>query len=69
MSKIAEETKAFGKFLTDCRAEVRKITWPKRKELVGSTWIVAALLGLLSAFVFVSDTVLQFILGLATGTK
>ena len=69
MSKIAEEFKALGSFFHECRAEFHKITWPKRKELVESTWVVAAVVGLLSLFVFVSDQLLSFVLKFATGSN
>lgn len=58
MSKIADEFKSFGNFLRECRAEVGKITWPPRKQLVESTWVVAALILALSLFVLVCDRVL-----------
>ena len=58
MSKIADEFKSFGNFLRKCRAEVGKITWPPRKQLVESTWVVAALILALSLFVLVCDRVL-----------
>ena len=69
MNKIATEAKAFGSFLTACRAELRKITWPRRPELIESTWVVAALLGLLSTFVFLSDVVLETVIKFVTGAK
>ena len=61
MSKVASELKSFGSFLRDCRAEMGKVTWPNRKELVGSTWVVATLILLLSFFVFFSDRILTWL--------
>ena len=58
MSKIAEEFNSFGNFLRECRAEMGKITWPPRKQLVESTWVVAALILALSLFVLVCDRAL-----------
>ena len=58
MSKIADETRSFGNFLRECRAEVGKITWPPRRQLVESTWVVGALILMLSLFVLVCDRVL-----------
>ena len=58
MSKIADELKSFGNFLRECRAEMGKITWPPRKQLVESTWVVGALILALSLFVLVCDRVL-----------
>lgn len=59
MSKISEQAKGIGGFLRDCRVEFSKITWPKRKELVESTWVVAAMLLLVSLFILVCDQVLR----------
>lgn len=66
MSKIADELKSFGNFLRECRAEMGKITWPPRKQLVESTWVVAALILALSVFVLVCDRVLASAVTLLT---
>ncbi len=58
MSKIADAFKSFGEFLRECGAEIRKISWPNRQQLVGSVWVVGSLILLLSLYVFVCDTVL-----------
>ena len=58
MSKIADSIKSFGNFMRECRVEIGKISWPGRRELVGSVWVVASLILLLSAFVFLCDRVL-----------
>ena len=51
-----------GGFIRDCRTECGKITWPQRKELMDSTWVVGAMILLLSVFVFVCDQVLLALL-------
>lgn len=58
MSKVAESFKSFGEFLRECGAEIRKISWPSRQQLIGSVWVVGSLILLLSLYVFVCDTVL-----------
>ena len=58
MSKAAESVKAFGNFLRECNAEIRKISWPNRQQLIGSVWVVGSLILLLSFYVFLCDTVL-----------
>ena len=60
MSKIADELKSFGNFLRECSAEMGKITWPPRRQLIESTWVVGALILMLSVFVFVCDRVLRW---------
>ncbi|MBQ9725924.1 MAG: preprotein translocase subunit SecE [Kiritimatiellae bacterium] len=61
MSKIAEEFASFGTFLRECRAEVGKITWPGRRQLVESVWVVGALIVALSLFVLASDRILAWV--------
>ncbi len=58
MSKVADAVKSFGEFLRECGAEIRKISWPNRQQLVGSVWVVGSLILLLSLYVFLCDTVL-----------
>ena len=58
MSKAAESVTAFGNFLRECTAEIRKISWPNRQQLIGSVWVVGSLILLLSFYVFLCDTVL-----------
>ncbi|MGI5868433.1 MAG: preprotein translocase subunit SecE [Kiritimatiellia bacterium] len=67
MSKIAEGAKGLGQFLRECRLEFDKIVWPKRKELIESTWVVGAVILLLSLFVFVCDQLLTLFLKLLVG--
>ena len=67
MSKIADGTRGLGEFLRDCLAEFDKIAWPKGRELVDSTWVVGAVILLLSLFVFVCDQVLTLFLKLLVG--
>ncbi|MBQ2282486.1 MAG: preprotein translocase subunit SecE [Kiritimatiellae bacterium] len=57
--KEQEEKKGLGSFLRDCRSEFSKISWPSRKELVESTWVIAAMLLLVAVFVLLCDKVLQ----------
>lgn len=68
MSKVADSLKSFGNFMRECRVEIGKISWPARRELVGSVWVVAGLILLLSAFVFLCDSVfsklMQFLMNL-----
>jgi len=53
-------------FLHDVRAEFGRISWPTRKELLGSTWVVAIMILLLAAFVFLCDQVLFKLLNAVT---
>ena len=64
MSELGTGMKSLGGFLREVRAEFGKITWPQRKELFESTWVVAGLILALSVFVLVCDQVLLKLLDL-----
>ncbi len=51
-------------FITDSVKEMKKVTWPSRDELRESTIIVLVVCGVISAFVFGVDWVVQFALKL-----
>jgi len=63
--KVGAKTKIAG-FLHDVNNEFRKISWPTRKELVGSTWLVGIVILLLGGFVFICDQVLLQLLDWVT---
>lgn len=44
-----------GQFLRECRAELRKVKWPTRKELLASTTVVIVLVLLLALFLGLID--------------
>ncbi len=50
------EKRSIGKFLHDVRVELRKVTWPTRKELVQSTVVVLVAVGIATLYTFVLDT-------------
>ena len=46
-------------FLTDVKVEVKKVTWPSRKEALGGTMVVLVVVFLVSLFLGILDTVLS----------
>lgn len=46
-----------GKFLRESRAELRKVHWPTRKELIAYTIVVLAITAIVGAFVFLADVI------------
>ncbi len=42
-------------FFQDVRAEMQKVTWPTREELMGSTAVVLMTMVILSTFIGVAD--------------
>jgi preprotein translocase subunit SecE len=49
-------------FFTEVVKEMKKVTWPTYDELRDSTLIVMAVCGVIAAFVFVVDQVVQRVL-------
>ena len=51
-------------FLSDVKQEMGKVSWPSKEELIGSTYVVIIISGLLAVYIFGLDTVLSNILKL-----
>ena len=49
-------------FLREVRVELRKVTWPSRKQTIGSTVVVTIMVLLISIFLGVVDMGLQSLL-------
>jgi preprotein translocase subunit SecE len=56
---IKERWQQLVRFLRDVRTEVKKVNWPPRKEVVGSTIVVIVSVFILSFFLGVVDVSLQ----------
>lgn len=54
MGKITE-------FFESIKTEMKKVSWPTKDELMGSTGVVMVLWLLLSIYIFTSDNILQYI--------
>ena len=54
-------------FVTEVKAELGKVTWPTRKETLSTTWVVVAIVVVISVYLGACDVVLaklmRFILG------
>lgn len=51
-------------FFGEVRAEMQKVTWPTREELIGSTGVVLVTMLLLSTFIGICDFVLSYVLAI-----
>jgi preprotein translocase subunit SecE len=51
-------------FLREVRVELKKVTWPGRNEIIGSTAVVIVASFIVSFFLGFVDLVLQKVLGL-----
>ncbi|NOZ21599.1 MAG: preprotein translocase subunit SecE [Planctomycetes bacterium] len=56
---MGEKGCSFIDFLIDVEAELRKVAWPNRKDLVNSTWVVVITMVVFALFLMVMDRVLQ----------
>jgi len=45
-------------FLVEVEGELRKVSWPTRREVLGSTVVVLILMAVLSAYIFLADLLL-----------
>jgi preprotein translocase subunit SecE len=48
-----------AKFLTEVRVEVKKVTWPSRREAIGGTTVVVIVVFLVSVFLGIVDALLS----------
>jgi preprotein translocase subunit SecE len=56
--------KNIGKFLSEVRAEMQKVTWSTREELMGSTGVVLMTMLILSTFIGISDFIMSHALSI-----
>jgi len=49
------------KFLKEVKSELKKVTWPSRKETLSSTYLVIALVIVVSGFIGLVDYLLGWI--------
>jgi preprotein translocase subunit SecE len=62
MGKLQDSFSGMKGFFSDVGAEMGKITWPERQELLGSTVVVIVSVVLLSMYVGVCDKLLVTLL-------
>jgi len=53
-----------GKFLKEVKLEMKKVTWPNRKEVSGATWVVIFTVMVVALFIGVVDRLLMICLRL-----
>ncbi|MDI3533714.1 MAG: preprotein translocase subunit SecE [Thermosediminibacterales bacterium] len=51
------------KFLREVRAELKKVTWPNRKELTSYTVIVFASVFIVAVIIWIADSIFTQMLG------
>ena len=56
-----------GSYLQEVQREMRKVSWPKRAELINNTIITLIASGLLALFLFGIDRIISLLLQLVYG--
>ena len=49
-------------FFLEVKAEMNKVTWPSREELVGSTGVVLMTMAILSVFIGITDFIVSIVM-------
>lgn len=49
-----------GKFFKDLKAEIKKVIWPTRKQLINNTMVVIACILLIGAGIWILDYLFTF---------
>jgi len=57
---VVDTYKEFARFLTDVRAEMRKVVTPSRKEVEATTTVVIVAVFIFGVYFFVVDAVFQY---------
>ena len=55
MVKVNEMTARLKRFLDEAKAELKKVTWPTRKQAIASTAVVIVVVIILSIFLSLVD--------------
>jgi len=65
VSVVAGGVKNIGSFFRDVVKEMKRVSWPSRKELTRYTWVVIGTVAFISVFFFIVDyaisTLLRFL--------
>ncbi|HDH97206.1 MAG TPA: preprotein translocase subunit SecE [Proteobacteria bacterium] len=48
-------------FLKEVNLELKKVTWPSRKDTIASTWVVLLVILIFAAYFFVVDGIIAFL--------
>ena len=59
---VQNSTSRFRRFLREVRAELKKVSWPNKKELISYTGIVFLSVVIVAVMIWVMDTALTEVL-------
>jgi preprotein translocase SecE subunit len=52
---ISRAARSSIRFLGEVKAELAKVAWPSRDEVIASTWVVLAAVGVVGLWIFAAD--------------
>jgi len=67
LADIREGVGNLVQYIQDSKVELKKVTWPSRKETLGLTWVVLIFVVIISLFLGVSDLGLSKLVKLILG--
>lgn len=59
MANVAEWPKATKEYINELKLEMRRVTWPSRKQVEGTTGVVIVSVFAFAGYFFVVDSVLS----------
>ena len=59
-NNVTKKRRSPIRFIREIKSELKKVTWPTKKQVVNNTLIVIALVVLVGLFIFVLDSVFSF---------
>jgi preprotein translocase subunit SecE len=65
---LLQAIKKIGRFFKDVVAELKKVTWPTRQEIISYTTVVVVFVVILGVIVYLMDLGLARLLSLIAGT-
>lgn len=68
LQKIQQAPGRLAKFYTDVRNELRKVTWPSKKEVYGTTTVVLVSVFFFGIYLYVVDVILSYAVNWITET-
>ena len=51
-----------NRYFNDVRAELRRVVWPNRKEILNSSWVVVMTLTIFIVLIFLLDSVASWLI-------
>jgi len=57
-AKVRQFFRGIGDFFTEVKAEMRKVSYPSREEVIGTTWVVLVTSVIFAVYLWLADLVI-----------